>query len=98
MGISKKYKRDEKDLIKSMIKRGKSAFVLSITMKETSKLKDHQIYECIYVDGGTKKETNIIGKDITDCMEKLNAYIGMGIPAVTANHILGNERLFLKDE
>mgnify|MGYP001208331174 CR=1 FL=1 len=45
MGISKKYKRDEKDLIESMTKRGKNVFVLSITMKETSKLKEHQIYD-----------------------------------------------------
>lgn len=98
MGISKKYKRDEKELIKSMVKRTEGPFVLSITLKETSKLKNHQIYECIYVDGGKKKETNIIGKDITDCMDKLTAYVGMGIPAITANHILGNESLFLDDE
>lgn len=94
MGILKKYKREEKDLIQSMSKRGKSIFVLSITMKETSKVKEHQIYECIYVDGGSKKETNIIGKDISDCMDKLNAYVGMGIPGITTNHILGNEQLF----
>ena len=94
MGILKKYKREEKDLIQSVSKRGKSIFVLSITMKETSKVKEHQIYECIYVDGGQKKETNIIGKDISDCMDKLNAYVGMGIPGITTNHILGNEQLF----
>lgn len=94
MGILKKYKREEKDLIQSVSKRGKSIFVLSITMKETSKVKEHQIYECIYVDGGSKKETNIIGKDISDCMDKLNAYVGMGIPGITTNHILGNEQLF----
>ena len=98
MGISKKYKRDEKDLIKSMAKRTDQPFVLSITLKETSKVKNHQIYECIYVDGGRKKETNIIGKDITDCMDKLKAYVGMGIPGITANHILGNESLFLEED
>jgi len=90
--LTKKYKRDEKDLIESMTSRGKTIFVISITLKETSKLKEHQIYECIYVDGGQKKETNIIAKDITDGMEKLKNYVGFGIPAVTTNHILGNEK------
>ena len=98
MGILKKYKREEKDLIQSMSKRGKSIFVLSIIMKETSKVDNHQIYECIYYDGNIKKETNIIGKDISDCMDKLNAYVGMGIPGITTNHILGNEQLFSEDE
>ena len=32
MGISKKYKRDEKELIQSMISKGKNVFVISITL------------------------------------------------------------------
>lgn len=96
--LKSKYKRDEKDLISSMKGIGKNIFVLSITLKETSKIKNHQIYECIYVDGDTKKETNIIGKDISDCMDKLTAYVGMGIPGITTNHILGNESLFLEED
>ncbi len=32
--LTKKYKRDEKDLIESMTSRGKTIFVISITLKE----------------------------------------------------------------
>lgn len=90
--LKKKYNRSESNLIKSIKKLDRTTVVLSIEVIETSKVKDHLIYECVYLDNNTKKQINIIAKDITGAMKKLEPYVGAGIPAIATNQILGNEK------
>ncbi len=89
--LKKKYLRKKNDLLHSLNSIERQTIVLSIEVIETSKIKDHLIYECDYLDNGTQKQINIIAKDITEAMEKLEPYVGAGIPAPTLNHILGND-------
>jgi hypothetical protein len=90
--LKKKYNRNESEFIKSIKKLKRSTLVLSIEVIETSKVKDHLIYECVYLDNNTKKQINIIAKDITEAMKRLEPYVGLSIPAPTTNHILSNEK------
>ena len=69
--LKNKYKREEEELIDSMLKSGNKTFITRIELVETSKIKAHQIYECRYVDNGTKKQVNIIAHDVTDAVSKL---------------------------
>ena len=89
--LKKKYLRKKNDLINSLNNIERQTIVLSIEVIETSKIKDHLIYECDYLDNGTQKQINIIARDITEAMGKLEPYVGIGIPSPTLNHILGND-------
>lgn len=91
--LKSKYKRKESELIDSMIKSGTKTFITQITMIETSKMKGYQIYECDYVDNGTKRSINIIAVDITDAVMKLEGIVGKGIPEQTANYMLSSKTL-----
>ena len=90
--LKKKYHRKKNDLINSLNNIERQTIVLSIEVIETSKIKDHLIYECDYLDNGTQKQINIIARDITEAMQKLEPYVGSGIPDTTTNLILGSER------
>ena len=97
--LKKKYNRSKTELVESLNKTDRKTVVLSIELIETSKIKDHLIYECDYLDNGIQKQINIIATDITEAMTKLEPYVGAGIPEPTLNHILGNERYtYTKDE
>jgi len=90
--LKNKYKREEQELIDSLLESGSKTFITRIQLVETSKIKDHKIYECRYVDNGTKKQINIIAVDITDAVGKLEAMVGFGMPEQTANLLLGSEK------
>jgi hypothetical protein len=90
--LKKKYNRSKKDLLKSLKGLGRQSVVLSIEVLETSKINDHLIYECVYLDNAIEKQINIIARDITEAMQKLEPYVGAGIPDTTTNLILGSER------
>ena len=70
----------------------RQSVLLSIEVIETSKIKDHLTYECMYLDNNVEKQINIIATDITEAMQKLEPYVGAGIPDTTTNLILGSER------
>lgn len=93
--LKNKYKREEQELIDSMLKSGNKTFITRIELIETSKIKGHQIYECRYVDNGTKKQVNIIAVDITDAVGKLEAMVGFGLPQQAANYMLSSEKFNL---
>ena len=93
--LKNKYKREEEELIDSMLKSGNKTFITRIELIETSKIKEHQIYECRYVDNGTKKQVNIIAHDVTDAVSKLEAMVGFGLPQQAANYMLGSEKFNL---
>lgn len=86
-----KYHRTQADLVDSLNQIDRRTVVLSIEVIETSKIKDHLIYECDYLDNGTQKQINIIARDITEAMVKLEPYVGKGIPDKTTNLILGSQ-------
>jgi type II secretory pathway predicted ATPase ExeA len=83
------------NLVKSLSKIERDAIVLSIKVVDTSKIKDHLIYECIYLDLNQEKTVNIIAQDITQALAKLQPYVASGIPQNVIKQMLGNER-FLK--
>jgi hypothetical protein len=94
MGIlKKKYKRDDSELIKSVIDSGLKTFITKIKMIETSKVKGYQIYECDYIDNGINRNINIIAVDISDAVTKLEGLVGKGIPEQTANYLLSSKTL-----
>ena len=43
--LKSKYQRDESELIDSLIRKGKRTFITQIQLIETSKVKNHLIYE-----------------------------------------------------
>jgi len=90
--LKKKYNRTKSELVKSLNKSDRKTVVLSIKVVETSKIKQHLIYECSYLDSGKEKNVTIIARDITEAMLKLEPYLGAGIPDTTTNLILGSER------
>lgn len=90
--LKKKYSRSKSELLKSLKKIQRQSVVLSIELIETSKIKDHLIYTCVYLDNDKEKQINIIARDITEAMQKLEPYVGAGIPDTTTNLILGSER------
>jgi len=89
--LKSKYQRKESELIDSLIRKNKRTFITQIQLIETSKIKDHQIYDCTYVDNGTKKQINIIAVDISDAVSKVEQIVDTNIPAITANVMLGSE-------
>ena len=95
--VKKKYQREKREIINSLIKDGRQTAVLSINLLETSKIKGHLIYLVNYIDNGTEKETHIIARDITDAMSKLDPLVNSGIPSSTMNYMLGSE-IFNKDK
>ena len=93
MGLKKKYKREYGELIAALIKDGRPTAVLEVKVIETSKMKGYLIYECSYIDSGTVKVSNIIARDISDAMDKLEPLLGSGIPSSTVNYVLGSQTL-----
>ena len=91
--IKQKYRREQSELIETLIDNGRTTAVLEIRVLETSKIKEHLIYHCIYLHGGKVKDTQIIAKDITDAMSRLEPYINSGTSSAVVNYILGNENL-----
>ena len=89
--LKSKYKRDQSELVDTLLENGRTTAVLEVKVLETSKIKEHLIYECIYLHGGKLKSTQIIAKDITDAMSRLEPFINSGTSASVVNYILKNE-------
>ena len=92
MSLKKKYTSQKKELI-NKLKIGNETRVLKIELIETSKVKNHYIYECEYFDKENLLHTYIIAIDIEDAMMRLSEMTK--IPSTTTRHfILGNETLY----
>ena len=91
--IKQKYRREQSELIETLIDNGRETAVLEIKVLETSKIKGHLIYHCTYLHGGKIKNTQIIAKDITDAMSRLDPFIASGTASTVVNYILSNENL-----
>lgn len=93
MKIRKKYKKEKDILVDELLEKGIRTKVLSIDLKDVSKVKDNLIYECDLLDNGKRKSIPIIAIDVTQALAKLEPYINLGIPESTLKYMLGNERL-----
>jgi hypothetical protein len=89
--LKSKYKRGQSELIDTLLDNGRTTAVLEINVLTTSKIKEHLIYECIYLHNSKLKTTQIIAKDITDAMERLEPFINSGTSSAVVNYILKNE-------
>jgi|TARA_R110000824_G_C14678936_1_gene620006 hypothetical protein len=90
--IKRKYLKEHNELIESLKDHSRTTFVIEIKLISTSKLKDHLIYECRYLDNGILKEVPIVALDMTQALAKLDPYVDSGIPEQTLGIMLGNER------
>jgi len=90
--IKKKYKKEKKDLIKSLQNMGRNIAVLEIKLVSTSKVKDNLIYECTYLDKGDIKNVPIVAQDVTQALAKLEQFTNSGIPESVLQYMLGSER------
>ena len=91
--LKSKYKRGQSELIDTLLENGRTTAVLEVKVLETSKIKEHLIYECVYLHNSKLKTTQIIAKDITDAMNRLDPYLASGTTSTVVNYILGNEAL-----
>jgi len=90
--IKSKYLKEHSQLIESLKDHSRVTFVMEIKLIGTSKLRDHLIYECKYLDNGVLKEVPIVAIDMTQALAKLNPYVNSGISEQTLGIMLGNER------
>jgi|TARA_B100001094_G_C17494027_1_gene467840 hypothetical protein len=91
--LKSKYRREQSELIETLEENGRTTAVLELRVLETSKIKGHLIYHCIYLHGGKIKDTQIIAKDITDAMSRLEPFINAGTSSSVVNYILSSEHL-----
>ena len=73
--LKSKYKRGQSELVDTLLENGRTTAVLEVKVLETSKIKEHLIYECVYLHNSKLKTTQIIAKDITDAMSRLEPFI-----------------------
>ena len=90
--IKKKYKKEKKELIKSLQNMGRGIAVLEIKLVGTSKVKDNLIYECTYLDKDDVKNVPIVAQDVTQALAKLEQFTHSGIPEPVLQYMLGSER------
>lgn len=91
--LKSKYKREKSELIETLLDNGRTTAVLEINVLTTSKIKEHLIYECIYLHNGKLKTTQIIARDITDAMSRLEPFIKSGASSSVINYVLKNENI-----
>ena len=91
--LKSKYKREKSELIETLLDNGRTTAVLEINVLTTSKIKEHLIYECVYLHNSKIKTTQIIAKDITDAMSRLDPFIKSGASTSVINYVLNNENI-----
>jgi len=90
--LRKKYKKENKDLIKDLVSKGRMTAILSINLKGISKITNHYIYEVRFLDNGIEKTIPIIAIDVSQALAKLEPHVNVGIPSQTMKWMLGSER------
>ena len=91
--LKSKYKREKSELIETILDNGRTTAVLEINVLTTSKINEHLIYECVYLHNSKIKTTQIIAKDITDAMSRLDPFIKSGASTSVINYVLNNENI-----
>ena len=96
MGLKNKYTSPKVELL-NKLKIGNETRVLKIELIETSKVRDHYIYECQYVEKKNIHQTYIIAVDIEDAISRLAEMVK--IPSANTRHfILGNETHYVDEK
>tara|TARA_R110002012_G_scaffold272012_1_gene457356 strand:+ start:266 stop:550 length:285 start_codon:yes stop_codon:yes gene_type:complete len=90
--IRRKYKKEDQELVSSLIETNRSTAILEIKLLGLSKIKNNLLYECKYIDNGIIKIIPIIAYDVTQAVAKLDPYINSAIPENVLKIMLGNER------
>ena len=88
MFIRKQKNRDVKIDTSSL---GKITCILKINLISKSKIENHFLYECSYLDEGQLKCVTIVGKDITEIINILKPYVNIGKSEQWINFQFGNE-------
>ena len=70
---------------------GNITCIIKINLVSKSKLENHFVYKCSYLDQGQLKCVSIVAKDITDIIKILNPYVNVGKSEQWINFQLGNE-------
>ncbi len=74
----KKQKISLQTISKELINKGTETCILKIRLLDISKIEDHFIYECIYIDEKILKTVPIVAKNINHVVNILSPYIKKG--------------------
>lgn len=87
--LRSKYKKEKQNLLKEILDKGSKTLMLSITLKGTSKVKDHFIYECVYLDEGKEKQLAVIAENMIKAVDKIRPLVNKNISDHKAQFIVG---------
>ncbi|MBL20194.1 MAG: hypothetical protein CMC82_10330 [Flavobacteriaceae bacterium] len=87
--LRSKYKKEKENLLKELSNKSSNTIMLSIILKGTSKVKDHFIYECIYLDEGEEKQLAVIAENMISAVEKIKPLVNKNISGHRAQFIVG---------
>lgn len=89
--LRSKYKKEKNKLLGELLKKGSCTIMMSIILKGTSKVKDHFIYECTYLDQGEEKQLAVIAEDMCKAVDKIRPLVNKDISENKAQIFLGGE-------
>jgi hypothetical protein len=89
--LRKKYKKCKEGTANDVKNIGVETCILKIELMATSKIKDHFIYEVCYLDQGEIKQTNVVGKNITNVIDIISPYVNTGTTEQWTQFQLGSE-------
>ena len=93
--LRSKYKKEKEVLLKELLNKGSCTIMLSIVLKGTSKVKNHFIYQCTYLDQGEEKELAVIAEDMCKAVDKIRPLVNKDISDSQAQFIVGSEDVVL---
>tara|TARA_R100000742_G_C4202146_1_gene30928 strand:- start:41 stop:343 length:303 start_codon:yes stop_codon:yes gene_type:complete len=93
--LKSKYRKEKEALLQDLLNKGSCTIMLQIILKGTSKVKNHFIYECTYLDQGEEKELFVIAEDMCRAVEKIKPLVNKDISDSQAQFIVGSEDVVL---
>ena len=100
MGLKNKYTSPKVELL-DKLKIGSETRILKMEVIETSKVKNHYIYECQYVENKNIHQTYIIAVDIEDAIrdkEKAEEFDEEFVELARSVYIVNDQRAAVKKE
>ena len=73
-----KKKQTLESLSQQILNSGTDTCILKIRLLGVSKIMDHFLYECVYLDEGVIKSVTVVAKDVTHVINLLSPYIKKG--------------------
>ena len=74
----KKRKTSLETISKELINKGTETCILKIRLLGISKIEDHFIYECIYIDEKILKTVPVVAKNVHSVVNILSPYVNKG--------------------